>query len=55
MLAGKGFGKTRKFCPPCAALGQRQSTAQRTGFSTSFGNYGAGWFVEVLGDGEWFG
>jgi hypothetical protein len=50
ILAGERFGKTRKFCPPCAALCQRQFAAQRSGFGAGFGSCGAAWLVGLL---EW--
>jgi len=48
ILAGKGFGKTRKFCPPCGVLCQRQFAAQRSGFGASFGSCSADWLVGLL-------
>lgn len=45
ILAGEGFGKTRKFCPPCAALRQRQFAGQRFGFGAGFGSCVAGWLL----------
>ena len=48
ILAGKGFGKTRKFCPPCAVEHLRQFAAQRFGFGAGFGSYGAGWSLSFL-------
>jgi hypothetical protein len=51
MLAVKGLGKTRKFCPPCAALCQRPFAVQRSGFGVSFGSCGVGLVVGVFGNG----
>jgi hypothetical protein len=52
---GKAWCGLRYFCPPYAVLCQRQFAAQRSGSGAGFGNCGAGWFVELLGNGEWFG
>ena len=48
VLAGEGFGKTRKFCPPCAALCPRQFAAQRSGLGARFGSCGASWSLRLL-------
>ena len=45
--AREGFGKTRKFCPPCTVEHLRQCAAQRSGFGVGFGSCGAGWLVEL--------
>ena len=44
----RGFGKTRKFCPPCAVGHLRQFAAQRFGFGAGFGSCGAGWSLSFL-------
>ena len=48
MLAGEGFGKTRKFCPPCAVKRLRQFAAQRFGFGAGFGSCAVGWSLSFL-------
>ena len=58
ILASKGFGKTRKFCPPCVVEHLRQFAAQRFGFGAGFGSCGVGWslsFLEMASGlgGEW--
>ena len=48
MLAGEGFGKTRKFCPPCAVERLRQFAVPRSGFGAGFGSCGADWSLRLL-------
>ena len=48
MLASEGFGKTRKFCPPCGVEHLRQFAAQRFGFGAGFGSCGASWSLSFL-------
>jgi hypothetical protein len=52
ILADEGFGKTRKFCPPCAVEHLPPVAVQRSGFGVGLGNCGAGWslsFLEMAG------
>jgi hypothetical protein len=43
MIAAEGFGKTRKFCPPCAVEHLPQFAVQRSGFGAGLGSCSEGW------------
>ena len=49
ILADEGFGKTRKFCPPCAVEHLPPFAVQRSGFGVGFGSFSAGWSLEFTG------
>jgi hypothetical protein len=48
MLAGKGYRKSRKFCPPCAVEDSHPFAAQRSDFGAGFSSCGAGWRLKLL-------